>query len=204
MYRIGTISEIDSEKVRVRVDFEEDGIVSPWLPVLVQKSKEDKYFHIFDIGETVACLMNDNNDTGIVIGAIYTAKHSPAIQGKDLTAVKFKDGTEIEYDREAHKLRLKIVGDLTIVCDNDVNVQCKTATVRADTKVTIDSPTAEFTGDVNVEGELMVFESITAIGNIDSNGTISAIGDVEAAAGVITLLLHKHPTPVGPTLTPIP
>lgn len=198
MLRYGTVSEIDTEKALVRVDFEEDGIVSFWLAVLVQKSKDDKYFHSPDVGDVVACMMDAHSENGVILGAIYTAKNKPTIQGKDKTAVVFKDGTEIEYDRENHKLRLKIKGYITIECDKDVNVKCKNATVKADTKVTIDTPNAEFTGDVSMEGNLDVW------GNIDSNGNIDATGEVSAAVGIIKLSTHKHPTPVGPTSPPIP
>jgi phage baseplate assembly protein V len=199
MLRYGTVSEIDPEKALVRVDFEEDAIVSFWLAVLVAKSKNDKYFHNPDVGDVVACMMDEHSENGIILGAIYTAKNKPQIQGEDKTAVVFKDGTEVEYDRENHKLRLKIVGDLTIVCDNDVNVECKNATVKADTKVKIDTPNAEFTGNIKVSGKADVTGNITGSGNIDANGTIQATGDVKAGGGLISLITHKHPTPVGPT-----
>src|SRR5574343_1379602 len=137
MLRYGTVSEIDSAACMVRVEFEEDGIVSAWMPVLVPKAKGDSYFYIPDVNSTVVCLMQ-NEDNGVVLGEIYTKKTTPSLNGDDITAVKFEDGTEVEYDRANSKMRLKIDGDLTIVCDTDVTVECKNATVKATTKTKID------------------------------------------------------------------
>jgi len=192
----GTISERDSEKALLRVNFDQDGIVSAWLPFLVPKTKEDSFFVLPDVGETAVVLMQ-NNDFGIVIGCIYTDKTAPKISGDDKTAVVFSDGTEIEYDRTAKNLRLKLVGELNIEANKDVNIKSSknikaegvNVTAKASVKVTIDAPTAEFTGNITV------------------SGNVTANGDVKAGGGAITLLLHKHlgVTPgVGITGTPIP
>jgi phage baseplate assembly protein V len=189
MLKYGTVSEVN-DKGLVRVEWEEDEIVSNWMGFLQPKTKDDSYWCIPDIGEFVVCLVDENGDTGVVLGSIYTTKTAPQLKGLDITAVKFKDGTEIEYDRAAHTLRLKVVGDVTIECAN--------ATIIADGNVKVDAPTADFTGNVTIEGELLVYE------NIDSLGEIAAANDVTAGLGLISLLTHKHPTPVGPTSTPIP
>ena len=110
MIRFGRVTDIDAEKARVRVTFEEDNVVSDWLPVMVQGSKDDKYFHIFDKNEAVTCLMDTHADTGVVIGAHYSAKDktNSGTSGEDVAGVQFKDGTTVKYDRSGHRMEVKM------------------------------------------------------------------------------------------------
>lgn len=109
MIRFGVVVKVDADLCRVKVNFEEDEIESDWLPVAVQGSKENKYFHIFDLGEHVVCLMDENAENGVVLSAIYSSKEKPpAIAGDDVAAVEFKDGTQVIYDRNAHRLDVKM------------------------------------------------------------------------------------------------
>jgi phage baseplate assembly protein gpV len=108
MIKFGFISEIFPDEGRVRVEFKEDGITSGKLPVLVAGSKGNKHFHTFDIGEHVACHMDEHCENGYVAGAIYNDKDKPSVQGKDVWGVKFKDGAELKYNTTAKEFTLKI------------------------------------------------------------------------------------------------
>lgn len=108
MIRFGTVSKIDADMCRVKVNFAEDEIESDWLPVAVQGSSGNKYFHIFDEGEHVACLMDEHAENGVVISAIYSSKDKPSGGGKDIASVEFKDGTTVTYDRYGHRLKVKM------------------------------------------------------------------------------------------------
>lgn len=108
MIKFGKISEIDAAKGRVRVEFDEDGIVSGWLPYLVSKSLNDKFFYIFDKGEHVACQMDDHCENGVVMGAIYSSSTAPDGGAEGKVRVKFSDGAEVEYDKGAHQLKVKV------------------------------------------------------------------------------------------------
>lgn len=108
--KFGQISDIDAENGLVRVNFSDDGIVSPWLPVTQPGTQDDKFFRLPDIGELVWCVMDDHSETGVVGGAIYNRQDKPAegARGKGVTAVKFSDGTVISYDRGASTLKVAI------------------------------------------------------------------------------------------------
>lgn len=108
MIRFGVVTKTDPEKCRVRVSFLEDGIESDWLPVMVQGSKDNKWFHIFDQDEHVACLMDENAENGVVVGAIYNPKETTDGAGQDIARVKFKDGTSVQYNRESGRLEVKV------------------------------------------------------------------------------------------------
>lgn len=110
MLKFGIISEVDASKGLARVNFDDDNIVSGWLPVSVQKGLNDKFFAMPDVNEHVWCVMDDNAENGVIGGSIYSAASQPAGGGADLVAVQFSDNNRVEYDRANHKLTIT-VGD---------------------------------------------------------------------------------------------
>ena len=56
---------------------------------------------------------------GYVLGAIYNNKDTPPVASKDKFFVRFEDGTEIEYDKKTHILRVKAQ---TVIIEGNVNV----------------------------------------------------------------------------------
>jgi phage baseplate assembly protein V len=187
MLRYGRISQIDPQKGMARVTFEEDGIVSDWLQLVVKNSLSNKYEFSYDTNEFVACLMDENAEEGVILGALYHEGNTPPVGNKDVASVTFSDGTVVKYDRSNSKLQIECVGD--------VEITCVKATVTASDSVTIDAPTTDFIGDVNIQGD------------VSSTGNIDAIGDVKAGpTGVrVSLLTHVHPTAApGPPSPPTP
>lgn len=109
MLRYGTISSIDADKGLARVQFGEDEVVSDWLPVLVQKTMNDKYFYMPDVNEHVACLMEENGENGIILGAIYSQANAPGVvKGEGKSGVEYENGDIIEYDHNGRILSMKI------------------------------------------------------------------------------------------------
>lgn len=108
MIRFGIICDTDPAKGLARVKFPEDEITSFWLPVLVPGSTGNKYFHTFDTNEPVVCLMDINLENGVILGAIYGEVNAPDGGGADLARIVFSDGTEMQYDRAASEMSVKI------------------------------------------------------------------------------------------------
>lgn len=110
MLKFGKITSTDPAKARVRVEFQEDRTVSFWLPVLMQNTGETKTFRLFSTGETVACLMDERCETGVVLGAIYTNANTP----DDSATVRweFSDGAIFEYDAGLSKMTANISGTI--------------------------------------------------------------------------------------------
>ncbi len=79
---------------------------SYWLQVVVPKTLADKTFWMPDAGEQVVCLMDECDEAGAVLGAIYSTVDTPPVQSPDKFHVSFRDGTVIEYDRAAHALTI--------------------------------------------------------------------------------------------------
>lgn len=115
MLKFGIVTNIDESKVQARVQFtDSDEMLSYWLSVLQAKTLKDKFYVLPDIGEHVACFMDENSEEGVILGSIYSDADICPVVSKDKCKVRFQDGTEIEYDRIEHVLN--------IICPN-INIQ---------------------------------------------------------------------------------
>jgi len=105
-FRNGIVKEHDVPRGRLRVTFvDRDNLASWWLPVAFRRTQDDQHFDIPDLGEQVVCLMDPNDEDGVVIGAIYsTADPTPGGVTADVNYRRYKDGTVVVYDRAAHVL----------------------------------------------------------------------------------------------------
>ena len=77
MLRFGIISQINALNAQARVSFQDDESTSYWLPVLQTKTLNDKFYVMPDIGELVACLMDENSEDGVILGTIYSTEDVP-------------------------------------------------------------------------------------------------------------------------------
>ncbi len=116
MLKFGTVSAVNPITARAKVQFIEDDMTSYWLPILQKKTLHDKYYSVVDVGEQVACLMDENCEDGVVLGAIYTNLDEVPAAIKEQNLVKFSDGSLIEYNKETQTLTIN-VKTLNIVAD---------------------------------------------------------------------------------------
>lgn len=107
MLRFGTISEVNAAKGLVRVRFEEDDIVSDWLPMVQSGTLKNKAYALPDENEHVACLMDEHAENGVVVGCLYNSTDTPGYSSRDKVGVKFENGDEIVYDRAARAYLVK-------------------------------------------------------------------------------------------------
>ena len=106
-FRVGIVRDQDTAGARVRVVFAEfDQMLSYWLPIVVPKTQNDKAYWMPDIGEQVVCLMDERDEAGVVLGAIYSKVDLAPVNSADKFHLSFKDGTTMEYDRTAHVLAI--------------------------------------------------------------------------------------------------
>ena len=120
MFRVGLVQAQDIAKCAVRVTFpDRDQLRSWWLPVVVPKTQNDKLYWLPDVGEQVVCLMDEYDEDGAVIGAIYSSADATPVQSPDKLHVGFSDGCVIEYDRSSHAMTVNIPsgGVLTIAAN---------------------------------------------------------------------------------------
>ena len=231
MLRFGNITEIDVSKCYARVKFLDDEIVSAPLQIVVMGALSTKFFHIFDINEQVACLMDENSEDGVILGAVFSDDITPDAGNKDIVRVLFPDDSSIEYNRNSHEYNVDIKGKINITADAEVNLDAEVINATA-TTVNIEGAT-NITGATEITGNLIVTGNITASGTVTattaistpslsgpgvsmSSGNITADGDITSdgeilgntvKAGTIDLATHVHSgvqTGGGSTAPPTP
>jgi phage baseplate assembly protein V len=116
MFRVGIVTTQDVPNARVRVTFPDRNQMSSWwLPICVPKSQNDKAYWVPDIGEQVVCMMDEHDEDGAVLGALYsTADQPPAGMTADKWHVTMKDNATFEYDRSSHALAVSLPSGGTV------------------------------------------------------------------------------------------
>jgi phage baseplate assembly protein V len=160
MYREGTVVEVDAERCKARVQFEDS--TSGWLSVLQRNTKANKDQGLPDVDEFVACMLDTGGESGCILGAVYTRDNTPPDPSPDVRRVTFSDGTVIEYDRDASVLKVAAVGDVYIDGSN-VEITGSTVLVEADCTVseslTVGNGAAAVTRDDKLQQALNTLKS---------------------------------------------
>ncbi len=177
--KIGIVSAIDPAVCAARVQFpDNDGVVSFWLPVVQPKSLKDRFYHMPDVGEHVVCLLDENGESGVILGAIYSQSDAPPVNSVDKWHVTFEDGTILEYDRAVHKLFADVKGDIDVTASGNI-----TSTAPLWTH----------------NGKLVVTEDIESGADIKAAGDVADQGGAKTMAGMRTAYNGHHhatsPTP---------
>jgi phage baseplate assembly protein V len=120
--KFGRITGIKADEGKFQVTFDDDKLVSGWLPGAVPNTKANKDECPFDQDEHVACLMDERLEYGVVICAIYDTKNKPVIGNKDVRTTKYSDGSFIKFDRAAKKLTVSCEGDIEIVKSTNTKI----------------------------------------------------------------------------------
>lgn len=161
MLKYGIITEVDANKGTARVKFLQEDIVSNPLQVVTPGAKDIKFSIPFSINEQVACLMDDNLEFGVILGAVFDSNNTPPSSASNKS---------IDIIIGATKLQLKIDaqgGNLTLEVEGDVNVKCSSAKIEASKTV--------------VQGDLDVTGTIQA--NVDVKaGAVSLLTHVHTSA----------------------
>ena len=212
MFKYGNISEVKSGYAKV--SFQEDDIVSDWLPVIVRKTKTDKESWPLEINEHVVCLVDEYCNDGVILGAIVSDTDSPD-SGESAGKFRklFSDGTLLEYDKNAHKLTVNVQGSLEATTTGAAKIDAGTTLdANAATKATVTAPDIALTGNVVITGTATISGALAAAsistvpggggdgsmnitGDISLSGKIAATGELSGSdvkAGAISLLTHKH------------
>lgn len=106
MLRFGIVSQINPVLAQARVSFEDDESTSFWLPILQTKTLKDKFYSMPDIGELVACLMDENSEDGVILGAIYSSEDVPAVTSEKQISLNLENNSLINIDKETNTLTI--------------------------------------------------------------------------------------------------
>ena len=106
MLRFGIVTQINPVTVQARVNFADDESTSYWLPIIQSKTMKDKFFVMPDIGEEVACLMDENSEEGVILGAIYSSVDLPVVTSEKQISVNLENSSLINIDKETNTLTI--------------------------------------------------------------------------------------------------
>jgi phage baseplate assembly protein V len=186
MFRVGIVQEQDVVNAKVRVVFPDyDQMLSWWLFIAVPKTQNDKAYWIPDIGEQVLCFMDEHDEDGAVLGAIYSQVDTTPVQSADKWHITMQDGAVFEYDRSSSQflMSLPLGGSVTITA-NQVTIQIDASgnvnvTAKQDANLTATHGSVSLTAN---QGNI----------NLSTNGVDTSINDI-----VTTYNEHTHPLPQG-------
>lgn len=83
---------------QVRVQFENDDAISPWLDVMQGTTSGAQVFRRPKPGSLVVCALDRNWESGTVLGATYSDTNPPPRDSDDVLAIVCDDGSRIDVD----------------------------------------------------------------------------------------------------------
>jgi phage baseplate assembly protein V len=190
LIRFGTVSSVDYDAERIRVQLDDDDTDFPSVTAPIKwatpRAGDTAVWNPPSVGEQVVVLSpNGDLAAGFAIPAIFcSALPKPSGASKDNCMIVFGDGCALLYDHAQHLLR---------------------GTLPEGGKVEFTAPAGfKFTGDMELDGALHVTKAITADDTlhvdkaVTAGDTIKATGDIssdaDVSAGAISL---KHHTTTG-------
>lgn len=192
MYRRGVVSAVDVATHRARVTFaDRDKLESPWLDVLVRDAGDDDDFGLPSVGAQVGVLLEENAETGVVLGALHSKENPPkgTTKSTDVRRLTLKDDAYVEYNRATHKLTISMPAassELKVDVTGKVHI-----TTSGDTEITPGGLLKVAGADDFVALAQKVDDGFTTIRSA-FNAHITAFN------------AHIHPTGVGPSGPPPP
>ncbi len=180
--KFGTVSASRPGFARVRLP-DAGNLRTMWLPIAYPKTQDDECYWTYDPGEQVAVLLDAQGEDGVILGAVFSDADTPPVTSPDKFGVRFKDGAELEYDRATHTLTVR-GGVQKVVVEVGATIL-----LQAGSKVTIDVPEAECTGNLLVKGKLTYQGGMagSGVGGAAAviTGNVQVDGDVAASGAIM-------------------
>ena len=196
MIRLGAVSELDEANARVRVKV--GGLTTDWLPWLTSRAGATRTWSAPRPGEQVIVLAPYGDPAqAVALPAIYQDDHPAPSNTKDAEHVVFPDGSTVDYNSATNTLTLTVAGNGKVV------VNCKEATINAETSVTLNTPQTTCKGKLTVEGLLTYLAGMQ--GSTGSGAAATIAGNVAFSGGSLTHngknigSTHTHTDPQGGT-----
>lgn len=169
LIRLGTIAEVDHAAVRVKV--KTGGLTTTWLPWLEHRAGTTTTWDPPTVGEQVVLLCPSGEpSTGIVLGALHSGSITPPDSSADTHVIQFPDGARISYDHASSHLEISGI---------------KTASIIASELITLDVPETHITGNVTIDGHLLVKLWATITGLLTYLAGLAGYGTGAGAGTVI-------------------
>lgn len=167
LVRVGTISELDEANARVKVSV--SGLTTDWIPWTAGRAGNTRQWSPPRVGEQVV-LASPYGDLGqaVVIGSLFSDDKPAPATSKDQETTVYPDGSTVDYNSVSNTLTVTVAGAGNVV------INCKVATVVAETSVTLDTPNTNCTGNLTVDGNFTMGSAgatATITGNVAITGS---------------------------------
>lgn len=154
--KTGRVVAIDYHKGMVRVEYPENGTVSPWLSVYVGRNKGVKDYSMPELNEIGIVGIYDNSYEGVYLGATTSDDEMPSVIGKGIHIREYSDGTKILYDENSKKITVSSAGDIDIISTGTIRLEAKKVEIVSEnTEITgslLVKKVSEFIGDLIIKG----------------------------------------------------
>jgi phage baseplate assembly protein V len=206
--RFGKVTGVEGGAARVQLE-DGQGVVTMPLPTLQRRVLKDQEIKMPDIGEPVAALFSGQaagQETGVVLGAVYSPTVPDPGQETHLEFSRFSDGTVIFYDRDAHKLFADVKGDVVVKTEGNITVEAKgEILVQSDIRIKLKAPFVEIAGLLTVTDQNGNAGSGVLRGTYTVRDGSLHVPDQDVTAGAVSVRQHIHQgVQSGPSTTGTP
>lgn len=179
IFRIGTVYALDAANALVQVDLGD--LVTDWLPWGTGRAGSTRKWSAPSVGEQVMVFSPSGElAAGIVGPSIFQDAHPAPSNNPNVDNVTFADGSSVNYDAGSNTLTVNVSGAGNVV------VNCKVATVKADTSVTLDTPMVHATKNMQIDGNLGVTGAMAVQGQGASGAVSTFAGSIQVTGGDVT------------------
>jgi phage baseplate assembly protein V len=177
-----TVFDVDHDAKRCRV--ESGGLQSDWVRWFTRRAGPTRTWDPPSIGEGGMLLsLSGDPSTGVFLPGLYCDQFdAPSTSPTEHVRV-YPDGARVSYDHGSGHLSVTGI---------------KSATIQGDGLLKIDMPDVRFTGNVTIEGELLVKHLLTYLAGMagtGGQGGTKISGDINHSDGTITsngVTVDKH------------
>jgi phage baseplate assembly protein V len=178
MIRVGVVTQVDAANGLAKMKV--GGLNTDWLPWGVARAGGTRTASAPTVGEQ-RLVFAPYGDTGqAVIGqALYQDDHpTPTASGQEDVTV-YPDGTRISYSSATNTLQIDVAAAGKVV------VNCKEATVNAETSVTLTTPETNLSGNLTVGGNATFNGTSVTHGGKNIGKTHTHQGQASAPSGPV-------------------
>jgi phage baseplate assembly protein V len=190
MIRFGTITIVDLANALVQCSV--GGLDTDWLPWHAGRAGATRYWSAPTVGEQVIVFAPGGDTTlGFVMPGFYQDNYPAPSNSASVDMTQFPDGSTVQYDSSSNTLTVNVAGNGNVV------VNCKVATVKADTSVTLDTPMVHATNNMQIDGNLGVTGAMAVQGQGASGAVSTFAGTIKVTGGDVQadgigLKAHHH------------
>lgn len=183
LIRTGVVIEVATETGRCRV--QTGGNITDWLQWLAQRAGRSRTWWAPSVGEQVIILaVGGELDTAFVLPGIYSDDNPAPSASPDALHVTLPDGAIIEYEPATSALTASGIKTADITASESITVSVPVVTVKAETRVTLDTPEVVCTSKLTC-ATLDVQKGGKMSGNIEHTGGTFKSNGVQVDS-------HKH------------